>query len=185
MISNAASARVKGLELELLAKPVRDIQITANASMLDAKYRKFTSAPVAGGFAPYVPNQTCVPIAPPNVCTVNASGNRLDNAPKYSGLLAIDYSPAIGDYELNAHLDYTWRSRTYYDPANIVVGSQPKYGLFNANLTFGPDKGWKAEAFIRNIANKKYYVIVAGNGFTPGAIAGDPRTYGVRASFSW
>lgn len=186
VISNAASARVKGLELELLAKPVRNVQFTANASVLDAKYRKFPTAPVAGGFARFIPNQRCVPLAPPNVCTIDASGNRLDNAPRYSGLLALDYTPTIGDYDFSAHVDYTWRSRTFYDPSNVMIASQPKYGLFNANVGFGPsEKGWKIESYIRNITNKKYYVIVAGNGFTPGAIAGDPRTYGVRVGYSW
>lgn len=186
VISNAASAKVKGFEAELLAKPFRDVQFTANVSVLDAKYRKFPTAPVAGGFAPFIPNQTCVPIAPPNVCTIDASGNHLDNAPKYSGLLALDYTPKIGDYDLSAHLDYTWRSRVFYDPSNIPLASQPKYGLFNANIGFGPsEKGWKIESYIRNITNEKYYVIVAGNGFTPGAIAGDPRTYGVRVGYSW
>ena len=186
VISNAASAKVTGLELEFLAKPTPDLQFTANASVLDAKYRKFSTAPVAGGFAPYIPNQTCVPVAPPNVCTIDASGNRLDNAPKYSGLVAVDYTPTIGAYELSAHLDYTWRSRTFFDPSNIELASQPGYGLLNANLGFGPSgKGWKIEGYIRNITDKKYYVIVAGNGFTPGAISGEPRTFGIRLGYSW
>lgn len=180
VIANAATARLKGLELEVIARPVPDVQLTMNTSFLDAKYRNFPNASIPGGFAAYTPNQVCVA----GVCRIDASGNRLDNAPRASGVVAIDYSPLIGDYKLAVHLDYTWRSRAFYDPSNIELASQPGYGLINANLGFGSN-GWKLEAFANNLADKKYYVIIAGNGLAPGAIVGEPRTYGVRVGYSW
>jgi iron complex outermembrane receptor protein len=181
VITNAASAKVRGLEIEVLAKPTADIQLTANTSFLDAKYRSFPNASIPGGFAAYTPNQICVA----GVCTINASGNRLDNAPRGSGVVAIDYSPRLADLRLAAHLDYTWRTRAFYDPSNIEIASQKGYGLFNANIGVGPDRGWKLELFVNNLADKKYYVIVAGNGLAPGAIVGEPRTYGIRAGYTW
>lgn len=181
VIGNAAAATVKGLELEFNAIPVDDFQISGSLSLLAAEYDSYPTASIPGGFAPYVPNQNCVGA----LCTINASGNRLDNAPSISGSVAIDYSPQIGPYEFNAHVDFSWRSRTFFDPSNIPLSSQEAYGLVNANIGYGPERNWRVEAFVRNLFDKGYYQTIAGNGLAPGAIVGDPRTFGVRVGYSW
>ncbi len=182
-IANAASAKVKGVELEVVVKPASALQISGSVSYLDAKYDKFPAAAIPGAFAPYVPNQNCVA----GVCTINVSGNQLSDAPKWTGLFAIDYSPRIGAYKATAHLDGQVTSSRYFDLSNIPLSRQPSYGLLNASLGFGPDKArsWTLELFARNLTDKKYYQTISGNGLAPGAIVGDPRTYGVRATVSW
>jgi iron complex outermembrane receptor protein len=180
-ITNAASATVKGLELEVNAIPTDDLRLTANFAFLQAEYNSFPRASIPGGLAAYVPNQNCVGA----LCTFNASGNRLDNAPRYSGMVALDYSPQVGRYELNAHVDVAWRSRAFFDASNVPLSSQEAYALVNASLGYGQDRGWRLEAYIRNLFDKGYYQTVSGNGLAPGGIVGDPRTFGLRASFDW
>ncbi|HWG68579.1 MAG TPA: hypothetical protein VN692_04095 [Steroidobacteraceae bacterium] len=40
-LSNAGSARIKGLEMEVSAKPISELQVGATASRLDAAHRIF------------------------------------------------------------------------------------------------------------------------------------------------
>ena len=185
VIGNAATAIVKGLELEAVAKPVRDLQISGNVSYLSAKYKDFPTAAIPGGFSAFVPDQHCVA----GVCTINVSGNYLNDAPRYSGLVALDYSPQIGGHYVTAHVDLALRSRTYFDPSNVPISSQAGYSLLNANLGFGSgsggDKGWMLQPYVKNATNRKYYLTISGEGLVPGAIVGDPRTYGVRVGYDW
>jgi iron complex outermembrane receptor protein len=182
VIANAASATVKGIELEINARPTPDLQIGLIGSYLNARYDSFPTVALAGGFAPYIPNQNCVG----GVCTIDASGNYLSDAPKWSGLISVDYTPRIGAHQLRFHVDYSHRSRRFFDPSNVAIASQDDYGLLNANINFGPPgEGWQVGLWGRNLTNAHYYQTVSGNGLAPGAIVGDPLTYGVRLGFSW
>jgi iron complex outermembrane recepter protein len=182
-ISNAAAAKVKGVELEPTFLVAPDLRISGNLSYLDATYSAYSHAPVPTGFGAYTPNQSCVA----SVCTTNATGHYLTGAPKESGVVAVDYTPEIGEHQLSVHVDYSWRSRMYFDPSNIAISSQKAYGLLNAYLGFGRAslKGFRYEVFGKNLANQGYYQTIAGNGPSPLGLVGDPRTYGVRAAYSW
>ena len=41
VVRNAANARVDGLELEVTARPTRELEINAVAALLDARYLRF------------------------------------------------------------------------------------------------------------------------------------------------
>ena len=176
IISNAASARVKGIELETLVRPMPDVQLSGNLAYLDAHYGSFTAAPIASAYGYLFPAGTI---------SFNASGNRIENSPEWSGVAAIDYTPKIGNYRFTAHFDYAYRGNTFYDPSNVEIASQQPYGLFNANVSIGPERGIRLEAFVKNLTDKKYFVLIAGNGLVPAGLSGDPRTYGVRIGFEF
>ena len=171
VISNAASAKVKGIELETLFRPAPDLQLSGNVAYLDAHYGAFTTAPIASAYG-Y--------LFPVGAISFDASGNRIENSPRWSGIAAIDYTPKIGNYRFTAHVDYAYRGMVYYDPSNVAIASQQSYGLVNANVSIGQERGIRLEAFVKNLADKKYFVLIAGNGLVPAGLSGDPRTYGVR-----
>lgn len=176
VISNAASAKVKGVELETLFRPVPDLQLSGNLAYLSAHYGSFPKAPVASAYGYLFPGGTI---------SFNASGNRIENSPQWSGIAAIDYSPMVGNYRFTAHLDYAFRGKVFYDPSNVAISSQKSYGLVNANVSIGPERGIRLEAFVKNLTDKKYYVLIAGNGLAPAGLSADPRTYGGRVSFQF
>jgi iron complex outermembrane receptor protein len=181
-IGNAATAKVKGAELELTAKPVQDLQLTVNFSALDAKYDEYTGASVPAALTRFVSNSTCVGTA----CTLDASGNYLNAAPKYTALVAADYARIMSGLAWSAHVDYAWRDRAYFDPSNVTVMSQGPYGLVNAQVGLGgAGAAWRAQLWGKNLADTKYYVITSASGVTPNGLAGDPRTYGLRVIFDW
>jgi iron complex outermembrane receptor protein len=181
-IGNAATARVKGAELELLAKPVAELQFTLNVAALDARYDRFTAASIPQGLTGLVANAVCVG----TTCTVDASGNYLNSAPKFSALTAIDYSRRLAGFECSAHADYAWRARTYYDPSNVAAMSQGPYGLANAQIGLGDRaQSWRVQVWGKNLADRRYYVITSASGLSVAGMSADPRTFGIRLTHNW
>ena len=76
IIGNAASAVSEGVELELAATPVHNLNIGVNLSGLNAFYVSYPDAPNPATFGGGL---------------VNASGKELDQAPHFSGNLYADY----------------------------------------------------------------------------------------------
>jgi iron complex outermembrane receptor protein len=181
-IANAASASVKGAELEIRAKPLPHWQITANGTYLYATYSSFPNASPPTTLYPYLVGD---PQYNPITHTVNAAGNYLDQAPRFTAFLAAERDWSFNFGSMFARAEYSWTDRAYYDPSNLKVFSQGPYGLVNSFVGFNSTDGrWSAELYGKNLANKEYFITMAGNG---GAIlaglAGAPRTYGVSARY--
>jgi len=115
-ITNAADAEVTGLEIEMLAHPSDGLAFGANLAHLDATYKNYTEAPITGG-------------------TIDASGNRLNSAPKWNYSLFGQYDLSVGDIG-NAFVrgEYSWRSRQYFTVVNDDIQTQGSYELVNANV---------------------------------------------------
>ncbi len=167
-IENAASARIKGIEAEIIARPVPALRIDATLSLLDSEYRDYVSAdPARAALGP-----------------IDLSGNELTQAPNYTINLGASYTipSAIGDFTLRG--EGRWVDRIWFTQFNLPHTSQPAYELFNAFLSWKSDTGgWRATAFVRNIANKR----VVSAGFIGSSLVGSPllgsfeppRTYGL------
>lgn len=76
IVENAASARIKGVELEIVALPSDDLAFNFSATYLDANYQNF----VRGG--------------------VDVSDLDLRRAPKYAWSAGFDYTRPVGDGEV-------------------------------------------------------------------------------------
>jgi len=97
VIANAAKASIKGVELELAAKPVRGLELSANFAWLDAKYTSYPNAPLPQSLGPL---------------SVDATGNRLDNSPPYSASVAAQYTWMLpGGAATYARSEYLWQDR--------------------------------------------------------------------------
>ncbi len=187
VIVNAATAVVDGVEIEIVALPTPDLQITLNGAWIDAHYDEFNSAAVPGALIPYIApaNLTCLN---PTTCNTNASGNRLSDTPEWTGLVALDYTPSVpGNFDLAFHIDYSYRTERFFDASNVAIASQDGYGLLNGNITLSPVnlEGWEISLFGRNLLDERYYQTVSGNGIVPGGIVGAPSTYGIRLGYEW
>jgi iron complex outermembrane recepter protein len=182
-IGNAASATGKGAELEVIAKPLSALQLTASLAHLEAVYRSYPAASVGTALLPYVTDKTCVGTA----CTVDAADKYLNGAPRYTGYLGGDYQiSAIPHFAVALHADYSYRTRAFFDPSNTPVQSQAGYGLFNAHVTLLPnDTFWNVELWGKNLGDKKYLTTTAASGVVPDGYAGNPRTYGLRFTTSF
>lgn len=174
-ILNAGAARLRGVELELIANPTSSLQLGASFSYLDAKYKRFLDA------GEDVANNRAFP-----------------HAPKYNASLTADWSPydgAAGKLNLIGDLSYVSSYFTYPYPLRAPSPSdQTAYGSrspgrtilnLRSSLTRIPLGGVEGEVSLwgRNVLNNENSsnFIDFGPGFGGLTVAyfNEPRTYGL------
>jgi iron complex outermembrane recepter protein len=162
---NAATATIKGVELELAALPFEGVKLFATGGFTNAVYDKFNLAPPSDTYNP-------------GEASTELSFNNLprwttDGGGTYTfGLPGVD-----GKFSFTA--DYSWRSMQFGDFGNTPQEIIPAYGLLNASIshTAGP---WTVSLWSRNLTNKYYLEAAAiAGGFQQWP--GIPRTYGLTA----
>lgn len=131
-------------------------------------------------------------------------GNRFrlspDHAASFGAILGVPLGPDAGRITLTPSV--TYQSRVFFDddndlPAlqqppralvadNVQDEVQDGYALVNARLGYESAAGWQIEAFVENAFDKKYINDAGNTGDglgLPTFIAGNPRFYGVAATF--
>jgi iron complex outermembrane recepter protein len=160
---NAATATIRGAELELTALPVRDLKLFASGGGVFAKYDSFTQFPAANL---YNPNEPLTQLS-------------FNNVPKWTSDGGFVYTFTLprstGNFALAS--DYSWRSRQFGDFNNTPQAVLPAYGLLSASLSYS-EGSCTVSAWGRNLRNTWYAEAVQlGSGWN--IYPGLPRTYGV------
>lgn len=175
VIQNAAAARIQGIEIETVLRPVDALTINASLAVLDSEYNRF----IDGG--------------------VDVSGNRaFPHAPKTTASIGTDWKVAEGDWgKFNIYADLNYSSKYFTFPyaltaptaSDQVAGSSQSPGRtivnLRATLAEFPIGGIEADVsvFVRNLTKEDApsNFIDFGPGFG-GILLGyfpDPRTFGV------
>jgi len=160
LVANAAQAKVKGLDLELVAQPQKPVTLGVSASILDATYDTFA--------APY---GVCSALSPQALADpacagrtglprlINAAGNRLNNAPKFKANAFAEYAADLGNMgslTLFGQLSYT--DRIFFNAANDPNASQKSYTLLDGRITWTPaTEDFDIALYGKNLGNKKYF----------------------------
>ena len=148
-ITNAAAARLKGIELSGEWNVGRRFRLNGSATYNDAKYKSF---PTAVCYIGQTAAEGCVG------GTQNLAGFPLTRAPKwtFAGGGAYDV-PLSGDIKLGFGADAKYSS-SYNTEEDFAPGTrQGGFWLFNAGLRLFDDKrGWEIAFTGRNLANKYY-----------------------------
>ena len=166
---NAAAARIKGIDFEVVAKPMRDFTLSVSGTYLDTRYKSYPAAP----FYSLQPSGELVAGA------VDARGKDIVLAPKFSMQASATYTlrTGIGNFDSTANVNY--RSKIYADPNNdFPIPERTLIGL-NERWT-SIDGKTDVTLWVSNLTNKKWNSSTAL--LTPnGEIGrpGDPRTYGI------
>jgi iron complex outermembrane receptor protein len=169
-VSNA-SATSKGVELEGTVSAGGGFQFLGMLSWLDAIYGQYTAL----RFDPFTRQVASVR---------DATGNRLRDAPRWSGSGAAiyEFQPAgIGTLSLRG--DVSWQGRVFFSPFNDAVQAQPAYALVHARATLVPrNRRWEASVFVRNLGRQEY---VTATWTSSGGVAfsgrpGEPRHWGTQ-----
>lgn len=162
VVSNAAKARIKGIEVETVVRPFDGFQLDGSYARLDAKFTEYT-----------IPGQ-------------NYTGNRLPRSPKNKFNIGGQYEAAIGDLSAKLRVDYSWVDDAYFEASNIPQQLWPSHENLDARLSLGaPDKRWEISLWGKNLTNALVPTYVTYFGpyrqtLTPYA---PPRTYGVTLAF--
>ena len=153
-ISNAAEATIRGVEFEGAARLARAVRAGGYVAWLDATYDRYIAVGVGG-------------------VTGNVAGNRLNNAPEWSGRLWLEWSGVIGRSRVvSLRADSRWQSTAFFTPFNDVIQRQRPYGLLDVSAEVGPDRRWSVMAYARNLTNEDY--ITGTFSSPPPAIGGRP-----------
>jgi len=165
-VQNAAKARLYGAEFEGDLKPVQGLDLTADFGLLDGTY---TSFPNGGGIG------------------INYNGNRLANAPKFTGTLAAQYhhelsaSPALTGV---ARVEVFHSDNYFEDPNNTLAFETPAYTYLNARVGVQSDDGvWGLYLWGKNLTNE--FVLSGGYVCEPiiCRAVNFPRTFGVELTW--
>ncbi|WP_257557219.1 TonB-dependent receptor [Sphingobium sp. CFD-2] len=182
-IGNAATATVKGLEIETTLKPVQNLTLSANFSALDSKYGSFPQATVAATYQPFLAGD---PNFDPVTKLYNASGNRLSYAPQFSFSLSGRYDIDLSTGKLFMRGDYYHQSTSYAEPTNVAISAIRPYGVLNLGLGYESEKGgWSAQIIGKNVLDKQYLTAIASTGLVPNGIPGAPRTVALQLGINF
>ena len=162
-ISNAASATIRGIEVETTARLGHGFEAGGHATWVDAIYNRYIAVGLGG-------------------VTGDVAGNRLNNAPQWAGRLWIEWSVEIGSRgRLSLAADSTAQSTVFFTPFNDNILRQGPYGQLGIRAEYGPNRRrWSVSAFARNITNETY-ITMASNSPPPayGGRPGPPRQIGI------
>ncbi|MBB3691404.1 TonB-dependent receptor [Sphingomonas sp. BK580] len=188
---NAAAARVNGLELEAVARPLAGLSLNAGWGYQDSRYKDFTDASV-----PFPINRG----AP-----LDLSGQPLERAPRHTVNLAASYETPLGTGTLRLNTDWRYTSRyrfhvwsdaTNNDPAPFLADastrqlvrdtfSQDDLWLGNATVAYRLPSGVEVAAWVRNLTDRAYNTNAFGMFFNRSisTYPGERRTAGVSLSY--
>ncbi|NOZ66038.1 MAG: TonB-dependent receptor [Alphaproteobacteria bacterium] len=154
--SNAASASLKGVELEFTLKPVSGLEFFGSYAFLDATYDQFN-----------------------DLSGRDFTGNVLRQAPRHSLYLAAYYERDFYKGRLRFRADYRYQGKSFREPDNSVT-IQPGFDLVDASVAYeSADDSWEATLWAKNLMDKEYIshlYVLGGNDY---ALFGTPRTYGL------
>ena len=173
MVSNAASAKIDGVEATLSARVVEGLTLSGNVTYLDARYGNFCEFIQAG--APQFQDPLCSP------GFADRSGNRLNQAPKWQGGVALDYTTDIaGAGEFRANLSYNGSTTVFYSTPNEPLISSGTITKVDARVGFTIADGPEIYVFGKNLT-KNFYLdnALRGSPALAPVHVSDPRTYGI------
>jgi len=192
-IRNAAQARIRGVESDIVLQPADGLTFTAGATWLDAvltqNYCEQTDA--AGN-----PITDCAdPEAP--------AGTRLPATPEFKGNITMRYeapvsTDLVGHLQLAGVYQSAVRSNLELEE-NDLIGTQDGYGTIDAALGLEHENaGWQAEIYVTNVLDERgqgYFSAqclssvcaasvpgVPGNVYT---VPNQPRTFGLRIGYRY
>lgn len=165
--ANAAKVESKGVELELTAIPMQELQVTVNYGYVDATFTSYPNATAKGA---------------------DYTGNHLALAPAHTFSAAAEWTrPLVNDLEFYLRGEVSYRSRIYFASNNTF--DDPGLTLLNARAGIGPESGaWRITFWGRNLTNETYAINQFEGAVLSGQVVqalGTPRTYGVELSFQF
>ncbi len=132
-----SDATVKGGEIELFTRPVRNLDIAIGAAFLDSKV-------------------DFVPAVFPGTGTRNAE---LPQAPHVSINALARYAVPLSLGELAFQADGRYVSEHFLEGTNSEVSHQDAYAVANASVSLtSPDERWQGSLWVKNFTNTKYLV---------------------------
>ncbi|MFQ5661105.1 MAG: TonB-dependent receptor [Gammaproteobacteria bacterium] len=185
---NIASAQASGVEIEMVAAPIKGLTISGGLGFLDTQIDSATIVELTGGFK------------------VNLQGADIPKAPRLTASLAGEYRWPMGPTETWVRVEYIHRDGQYSDIEGVTNkqtrGPSPNQGLVRTlnsefpyfspdydlvNLRAGFDwNGMGVSFYVQNLTDQAYYTGTQENFGASGIrLRPHPRFYGGSISYSF
>ena len=170
---NAATAEIKGVELETTFAPTDSVTLEGGFGWLDAKFDEFLGIDA---------NRDGVI----NDADMAAARNlEFERVPEWTSYVAatytLPYRPLGGDLAVRGSWSYTSEFHTSVN--NDPDLAQEAYSLFDASVNYSREN-WRVSLFGRNLSNE-FFVDVKSISQNYQSFGGMPRTYGVELDVSF
>ena len=183
-IANAEKVRVRGAELDANYKLNEHFSFYGAAAYTDAKYIKFTNAPLPL-------EETGLTVNNVQVAFKDISGGVLPGISKWAGSLGGEFNTPVAFLgkagRFFVALDGYYRSSFSSSPSPSAYLNIDGYTLLNGRLGFKSLNGLSVFIWGRNLLDKDYYeqlLPAGGNAGHYAGVLGDQRTYGVTLRYS-
>ncbi len=176
---NAATATTKGVEVEMLSRPVQGLALSGTLGYLDATYGDFPGA-----------------LSDFDGTVIDRSGQSFNLAPKLQTFLSAQYSfpVALGEGAgpwlvgwVTPRVEWAYRDRSHVLGPEAVPGIQRGYNLLNARLSYDfLDDRAQVALWAKNLLDESYFQDAFAVGGTFGSLQRwyrAPRTYGGELSY--
>ena len=165
-ILNAGTAQTQGLELETSWKPITNLKLGASGAFDVADYKSYRAAPNVQGLSG----------------TQDLTGERMVNAPRWSGVGNAVYTVPISDESVAyGSVSYAWKDWQYGNTDNSTYSIIKAYGVTNLRLGVNLNDAIDVALFVENLFNTNYFysVSVQSTGYGYNAAPGTPRVAGL------
>ncbi len=156
---NAASARTRGAELDVEFAPraVPGLNIKTSVAYTDAKYKAFPEAPCLSGQG-RLEGCSLFPNALGNGTRQDLGGQRLPQAPKWTGTLGVNYDTDLGGSlkaGFSGNMRYSSSYKTYgFAPDDTNRFTQKSFATIDASIRIGAqDDSWELQLLGKNLTN--------------------------------
>ncbi len=179
VLQNIPKSTIKGIELEIQARPVNGLNMNLAATYVDAEIKDFVGINASGLSADF-------------------SGADVPFTPKYQISANIDYEqPVTGDLAVFVGTGINYRSSAVsiiggdQNPPSASVQNKQLFGIDAYTLVDlragvkSVDGRWTASVWGKNVFNKYYWNNVVAVFDTVARYAGRPATYGLRLSYRY
>jgi iron complex outermembrane receptor protein len=194
-VTNAGSLTSYGIEADVLAVPIEPLVIGANMGWNVAEYDEFDSSPCTA--QQNWEARLDHPAGPlgPVPCVQDLSGERLDNAPRWTTSLFSQFIYPLGDLTLFGEQllgrlrgEYSYRDFIFLQQDLDPNLTQGPVHLLNFRVGLFPDNGlWDLTLWTTNVLDEEWLVVGVDVPIVSGfaGVVAPPRQYGATLRFFW
>ena len=166
LTENAGGFKASGFEIESSLRISPLLSLNGSFTYSKTRFTDYVTAcpnSVLAQGAAAIAAQCNAPGSTAGTPLFQARGEPLAGAPKYSATAGIDFKQPIGNsYELDASVNYYYRSKVSYDVGN-TLSVQRGYDTVGGTIGVGDvDSKWRVAAFVRNAFDKRFHSSVIG-----------------------
>jgi iron complex outermembrane recepter protein len=173
-VVNGPNYTVKGLETEVIARPMRELTITASAS--------WNSSNLTNSPALLQPNGQ--PIQIPGQSAYGKLNSPLAQSPPFQGGIRARYEFELGKYNAFWQVGATHQAHAYSATGNIQTYEEAGFSTYDASMGVSKD-AWSAQLYGQNLTDTRANLFENGNQFITAKTINRPRVLGLSFGYKF